>query len=899
MADNKDDKTAQTNEAQSVENQKQKLTLQRQSAQERLEEIEVLKEQLKLNKNSLDNDKQYLELQLETLKIKRQLGQITKEELEQQREITKDVLKRKSLEADLSNELSGQVKSFIGIGGNSTSLLGKMVSISKEGGNVSLAFADAAKNIAMSITPTNLLAAAVDKVVANTKKLFFDMDKSFSEFEKKAGGVDAFKGRIDSLRRSNVEYGVSIEDAGKAFSDLKTQFAGFAGVSATTQNALADTTAKMEKLGVSSSETIKIQNMLVKGFQMTGEQAGQTQKQLMATAKAMGLPMQQVVKEFANASNGLRANGANMQKVFIDLQNQSKNLGIEFGRLQDITGKFDTFEGAADAAGKLNAILGGDYLNSIQLLNADEAERVRILQDSLKASGQSFEAMSKQERMAAAQAIGIDDVTELQKLMNNSVQEGTVEALNKAQADKELKKSAENLGTMQEKLNNIMGQFAVALIPVLDAIKPVLTQIAEFISKNPVLIEGIAKAVLAFGTLYVAIKSAKAFAAMKTAVTEAGGVIPAYIKSLTQKTVAEQAAAGASKAAADAQNEAAKSGDGGKKLGDTIKSIGDAAKGAWKEILAFGAAMLMIGGGIALAALGLAELVKAFQGLTGPQILGALGALIIVMGGFAIMLAILAKIGTVAAIPLLAVGAAFLMIGGGIAIAALGLAQLVKSFSGLGDAAMPAAIAVAAFSVSMYLVVSSLAASIPVVIGAGAAFTAAAPGLLAFGAAIALVGVGVGVAAAGIGFLAKSVGDMFEKISKSKPETIAGSFAALFDSLSLTNIGKFTAFASQTDNLTSSLTKLALSLTSVAAGMKAVAAIETLFTPSVATAPTTKPTATPAATAPAATASSANSNIVPVAIYIDSKKVGELLDPRYKKMIEDSLNNIGARTVPI
>jgi hypothetical protein len=265
----------------------------------------------------------------------------------------------------------------------------------------------------------------------------------------------------------------------------------------------------------------------------------------------MGLPMQQVVKEFANASNGLKAHGANMQKVFIDLQNQSKNVGIEFGRLQDITRQFDTFEGAADAAGKLNAILGGDYLNSIQLLNADEAERVRILQDSLKASGQSFEAMSKQERMAAAQAIGIDDVTELQKLMNNSVQEGTVEALNKAQADKELKKSAENLGTMQEKLNNIMGQFAVALIPVLDAIKPVLTQISEFMSKNPQLIEGIAKTILVLGGLHVAFSSAKAFAAMKTAVTEAGGVIPAYIKSLTQKTVAEQTAAGASKAAAD------------------------------------------------------------------------------------------------------------------------------------------------------------------------------------------------------------------------------------------------------------------------------------------------------------------------------------------------------------
>ena len=880
----------------SIDSLEQSVKIQKQYAAQRKEELLENEKRLKNEERTLENSIELLENEKELLKVKRQLGEIDAVALKDAEEKIKKSLKIKNLENDLSNKLSDQAKTMLGINNTGSSLLGNMVNIAKEGGNVSLAFADAAKNIAKSLTPVNLLAAAVDKVVANTKQLFFDMDKSFSEFEKKAGGVDAFKGRIDDLRKSNVEYGVSLQDASQAFVDLKTQFAGFAGVSVDTQNALADTTAKMEKLGVSSSETIKIQSMLVKGFQMTGQQAGDMQDQLLATAKSMGLPMQQVVKEFANAAPNMKAHGANMQKVFLDLQNQAKNTGIEFSKLQSITGKFDTFEGAADAAGNLNAILGGDYLNSIQLLNADEGERVRLMQDALKMSGKSFEAMSKQERMATANALGLEDVTELQKLMNNETEAGTVEALNKAEAEKELAKSAQNLGTMQEKLNNIMGQFAVSMIPVLDAVKGFLTVISSVMSKVPWLTEGIAYLVLVIGTMYIIGKSVAAMNAMKSAITEAGGVIPAYIKSLTQKTAAEQVAATTSKTAADAQKEAAK-GDGGKKLADTIKSIGEAAKNSWKEILAFGAAILMIGAGIAIAALGLAELVKAFQGLTGPEILGALGALLVVLGAFIVIIALLGIImlagpGAAAVAGMLALGASFLMIGAGVAIAALGLAQLVKSFSGLGNAAAPAALAVAALSLSFVGLAFALVPLVPLL-------TAGAAGLLAFGVAMLLVGAGVGIAAAGVGYMTKGIGDMFEKINKSNPETISAAFAAIFDSLSLTNIAKFAAFADQADELTNSLNKLALSLSVVGVGLKTVSGFNALFSPGSVASPSVTATPGTATNAAAATNNTSSSNIVPVAIYIDSKKVGEILDPRYKKMIDDKLNNIGSRTVPI
>ena len=873
-----------------------------------------LERQLAVRKKIKDDDAGTLKRQIEILEIeqdinevKSKIGILNEEQTIEAEKKYKQAKKILELESDLSSELSNQAKTMLGINGNASSLFGKMVQISGESGNISAAFADAAKEIAKSLTFSRLLASAVDGIVGQTKKLFTDMDQAFSQFEKTAGGVDAFKGRIVELRDSNVEYALSIQEASAAFSDLKVGFAGFAGVSIDTQNALANTTAQMAKLGVSSSETIKIQSMLVKGFQMTGQQAGDMQNQLMATAKSMNLPMQQVVKDFANASSNMKAHGANMQKVFLDLQNQSKNTGIEFSKLQSITGKFDTFEGAADAAGNLNAILGGDYLNSIQLLNADEGERVRLMQDALKMSGKSFEAMSKQERMATANALGLEDATELQKLMNNETEAGTVEILNKAQAEKEMAQSIKDVTTMQDKLTAIMAQFAVILTPVLDGIKSFLTLIGKLMSDNPIIAKSIMIVVGALTGLYIIGNVVKGFADFKDTLVTGYNAIKDFIKGIIQKLPFMKTEQKAIEGIADAQkqlNEEGKNSKGAEKMGDTIKSIGEAAKNSWKEILAFGAAILMIGAGIALAALGLAELVKAFQGLTGPEILGALGALLIVLGAFIVIIALLGIImlagpGAAAVAGMLALGAAFLMIGAGIAIAALGLSQLVKSFAGLGDAAMPAAIAVAALSVSMYLITSALAAAIPVTAIAGAAFAAAAPGMLAFGASIALIGLGVAVAAVGIGFLAKSIGDMFEKINKSNPETISGAFAAIFDSLSLTNIAKFAAFADQADELTNSLNKLALSLSVVGVGLKTVSGFNALFSPGSVASPSVTATPGTATNAAAATNNTSSSNIVPVAIYIDSKKVGEILDPRYKKMIDDKLNNIGSRTVPI
>ena len=185
-----------------------------------------------------------------------------------------------------------------------------------------------------------------------------------------------------------------------------------------------------------------------------------------------------------------------------------------------------------------------------------------------------------------------------------------------------------------------------------------------------------------------------------------------------------------------------------------IKQLGEAVQGTWKEMLAFGAAILMIGGGIAIAALGLSKLVESFQDLAGGQIVGAVLAIGLVMGGFvAILYAMIPAItalgiaGGAVAGPLIALGFALLLMGGGVALAALGMAQLVKSFKGLnGKELIAAGIGLGIFSAAVYFLVGAAVAAT----AAGWALVATAVLLAGLGVAAVLLGFGINLAAKGM-----------------------------------------------------------------------------------------------------------------------------------------------------
>ena len=105
------------------------------------------------------------------------------------------------------------------------------------------------------------------------------------------------------------------------------------------------------------------------------------------------------------------------------------------------------------------------------------------------------------------------------------------------------------------------------------------------------------------------------------------------------------------------------------------------------------------------------------------------------------------------------IGAAAAGIGAGIGAAAVGISLLAKAMSGLNEEQAETLKSIVK-SLGWFIIGGAAAAVAITAFGSGAA--AAAPGLLAFGAAVLMVGAGIGVAAAGIGVMGMGLAKLVE-----------------------------------------------------------------------------------------------------------------------------------------
>ena len=94
-------------------------------------------------------------------------------------------------------------------------------------------------------------------------------------------------------------------------------------------------------------------------------------------------------------------------QIFKELQLNAKATGVALNDLINVGKRFDTFDSAMEAAGKLNFILEGPFVNSMEMLNATEEERIEILRNAMDSSGKTFEDLSRRGREALANTLGV------------------------------------------------------------------------------------------------------------------------------------------------------------------------------------------------------------------------------------------------------------------------------------------------------------------------------------------------------------------------------------------------------------------------------------------------------------------------------------------------------------
>ncbi len=525
-----------------------------------------------------------------------------------------------------------------------------------------------------------------------TLDLLTSTDTLTKGFEKQYHLSDVYTESITSQYKAMTRLGVSMEDATKAQGAFISTVTDFTMMSRTQRDALTESALVHERLGIAMDDTAKATQNSIKFFGASADGAIQIQNEIIATAKALGRSPQELASEFAQAGGSLAKFGNQGVKAFKDLSRISKLTGMEIQKVLNITNKFDTFEGAAEQAGQLNAALGGNFVNAMDMMMAtDPAERFEMIRDALDNAGLSFDDMSYYQRQFYTESLGLADVGELAQLMSGDM-DGLAGSTNAtAEQMNAQRKSAEDLMTIQENLRATMLQIANAAMPLLKIVQKIASALADntwavwtllgawaaFKSRGvfKVLIAGFSKV---FGGLF---STGEAIDEVSDAIENSTSPFESFI--------------------------------------ETINKIEP------KKMVAFGFAMLLIGGGVAIAAYGMSLFVAAFAGMAPGQIL-AVAVALAVFGATMVGLAFAMGAATAAAPAMLGMAAAFVVLGAAVFLAAIGMIGIASAMTEL------AAIDLAVYTSLGGMMWSIAGSSIGLLLAAGA--------LVYFG--LALMGLG-------------------------------------------------------------------------------------------------------------------------------------------------------------
>jgi hypothetical protein len=302
------------------------------------------------------------------------------------------------------------------------------------------------------------------------------------------GGLDTYAKELGDGMNQATKFGLSLQQFGEGFLAVQEGLTQLNTLSARSRQNLSNLASQMKILGMDSF----VQNVET-GIQvlgMTADRAGEVQKELLGLGSALGPKFKKMIdSEFGPAMASLSAHTRNKAiKVFKELAVQSRITGLELSKLQAFAEQFDTFEGSAEIVGKLNAALGGNYFNSLELLRASESERVKMIREGIALSGRRFKDLSRFEQKFAAQALGVSSVAEAHKLLRTETQKEadelaklTAQGLKFNLSAEQMRQRVANTRSAKEKLNQILQNLLVVFTPLILKVNEFLTMLAKTI----------------------------------------------------------------------------------------------------------------------------------------------------------------------------------------------------------------------------------------------------------------------------------------------------------------------------------------------------------------------------------------------------------------------------------
>jgi hypothetical protein len=217
------------------------------------------------------------------------------------------------------------------------------------------------------------------------------------------------------------EFGVSMDEANASAQALFNTVTDFTLVmTGEQQQALQQATAVLANYGVGVQDLAAGIQIQTKMFGMSGDALANANNEIFRFSQEIGVAPAQMQADFAAAGASLAKFGADGMQTFKELARLSKITGLEIQKLKQMTDVADTFEGAATQAAKLNAAVGSNMVNAMDLMMAtDPAERFNMMRSAITDAGLSFDQMSYYQRIFYADAMGLNDVSELALVLSN------------------------------------------------------------------------------------------------------------------------------------------------------------------------------------------------------------------------------------------------------------------------------------------------------------------------------------------------------------------------------------------------------------------------------------------------------------------------------------------------
>jgi hypothetical protein len=264
---------------------------------------------------------------------------------------------------------------------------------------------------------------------------------------------------------------------------MVNQTSAFTNLNRNMQESIALSVSQMGKLGISTDDAAMTFQNFNQALRITASESMDMQKELAMAGVEVGIGAAKITKDFNASLSVLMVYGRQSIDVFKGIAAAAKAAGVETSTLLNIAQKFDTFAGAAEGVGKLNALLG-TQLSTTEMLLATEDERIKMLVSSVQAQGVAFQDMDRFTQKAIANAAGITDMAEANRIFGMSLMEYEEnERRLKASTDaqKKFEEAVAATVPLMDKLKILGAELITALQPIFEILTAVADTMIDFL----------------------------------------------------------------------------------------------------------------------------------------------------------------------------------------------------------------------------------------------------------------------------------------------------------------------------------------------------------------------------------------------------------------------------------